>query len=182
MKDETQTSQNPTDESLNTEEQSQERVNTQKSETVPYDRFKAINDAKKQAENELNQLRAQIDESNRLEDEENGRYKELYEKALKDKEVALQEKQQLSLNHFKTSKLAEAGFTGERLEKAKVFVTGASEEQLEQQIALFTELIPVEQPADPSVNAPGGATETKTIKDKAEEKGREAARKLFKRK
>ncbi|EAD9128495.1 hypothetical protein AOC41_14990 [Listeria monocytogenes] len=179
MKDETQTSQNPTDESLKPVEE--QNVPTEQ-EKVPYTRFKEINDAKKQAEKELDQLRAQIEESERQEDVENGRYKELYEKALKEKEDALLEKQQLSLNHFKTSKLAEAGFTGERLEKAKSFVTGESEEQLEQQIALFTDLIPVEQPADPSVNAPGGTTETKTTKDKAEEKGREAARKLFKRK
>ncbi|MBC6130579.1 hypothetical protein [Listeria seeligeri] len=172
---------NSTDESLKTVEEDTQNTQTEQ-EKVPYTRFKEVNDAKKQAETELNQLRAQIDEAKRKEDEEAGRYKDLYEEALKQKEQALHEKQQLSLTQFKTSKLAEAGFTGERLEKAKAFVKGDTEEELSEQIALFTELIPPEKSVDPSVNAPGAKTETKTTKDKAEEKGREAARKLFKRK
>ncbi|HBM3822972.1 TPA: hypothetical protein LWJ29_001915 [Listeria monocytogenes] len=172
---------NSTDESLKTVEEDTQNTQTEQ-EKVPYTRFKEVNDAKKQAETELNQLRAQIDEAKRKEDEEAGRYKDLYEEALKQKEQALHEKQQLSLTQFKTSKLVEAGFTGERLEKAKAFVKGDTEEELSEQITLFTELIPPEKSVDPSLNAPGAKTETKTTKDKAEEKGREAARKLFKRK
>lgn len=172
---------NSTDESLNTEEQcSQKQVDTEK---VPYDRFKSVNDAKKAAEKELEQLRAQIAEREEAEAKEAGQYKELYEAEISKREAAERAKNELELDNIKSRKLIEAGFSGERLEKAKAFVSGNSEDEISSQIALFTELIPAEKYADPSINAPGGQrTETKTTKDKAEEAGREAARRLFKRK
>ncbi len=171
--------QDSTDESLKTEEQ-KEQVAVEK---VPYERFKSVNDAKKAAEQELEQLRAQIANQEAEKAKEEGRFKDLYEAELAKREAAEKAKTQLELDHLKAEGLAKAGFTGERLEKAKKFVVGSSPEEIQIKIAEFSELIPAESYIDPSVNAPGGQkVNTQTSKDKAEEIGREAARRFFKKK
>lgn len=176
---------NSTDGSLNTEAQPQEqKVDSDKPvETVPYDRFKQVNERAKVAEAKLAEAEAARSAQEQREAEEAGKYKELYEKMQAEKDAAELKAKQLQLDYFKSAELTKAGFADERLEKAKQFVTGTTEDEIRQNIEVFKELLPQQNFVDPSVNAPGGAkTETKTSKDKAEEKGREAARKLFKRK
>ncbi|EUJ44399.1 hypothetical protein [Listeria rocourtiae] len=66
---------NPPDGAKNTEEPTQEQT----TQTVPYDRFKEINDAKKAKETELEQLKAQIAAKEAKEAEEAGQFKALWE-------------------------------------------------------------------------------------------------------
>lgn len=175
---------NSTDGSLNTETQPQEQKgDSAKPEAIPYDRFTEVLKRAKEAEARLSEVEAAKTEQEQREAEEAGKYKELYEKMQAEKDAAELKAKQLQLDYFKSAELTKAGFSDDRLEKAKQFVTGSTEEEIRQNIEIFKELLPQQNFVDPSVNAPGGTkTETKTSKDKAEEKGREAARKLFKRK
>lgn len=168
---------NTSDETKKTEAPTQEQT----TQTVPYDRFKEINDAKKAKEAELEQLKAQIAEKEAKEAEEAGQFKTLWEQEKVAREVAEQAQKRIQLDFFKEAELAKAGYTGERLATVKALVTGDTEEALQAQITSFKEMFPPVQYADPSVNN-GGQRPAPPASNDAEQKAREAARKLFKRK
>lgn len=134
---------NPTDESLTTEEQKQENVDTK----IPYDRFKAKVDEANALKERLAKFEAEQSEKERKELEEQNEYKTLYEKALEDAKQAKQE----ALSVRKNAALVHAGYSEEQVKLLSRLVEGEDEETIAESIKLLQATIPAQDEyADPS--------------------------------
>ena len=134
---------NPTDESLTTEEQKQENVDTK----IPYDRFKAKVDEANALKEKLAKFEAEQSEKERKELEEQNEYKTLYEKALEDAKQARQE----ALSVRKNAALVHAGYSEEQVKLLSRLVEGEDEETIAESIKLLQATIPTQDEyADPS--------------------------------
>lgn len=145
---------NPTDESLTTEEQKQENVDTK----IPYDRFKAKVDEANALKERLAKFEAEQSEKERKELEEQNEYKTLYEKALEDAKQAKQE----ALSVRKNAALVHAGYSEEQVKLLSRLVEGEDEETIAESIKLLQATIPAQDDyADPSaLNGAKGKAET----------------------
>lgn len=85
------------------------------------------------------------------------------------------------LERLRRDILTEAGYKGEQIERALKFVNTNEESAMRKQVEELQMIAPANHYVDPSVNAPGGVKRL-NLTDIKENKGREAARKLFKRK
>lgn len=172
LKDEKQTNideTTPTDESLTTEEQKQETVDTK----IPYDRFKAKVDEANALKEKLAKFEAEQSEKERKELEEREEYKTLYEQALKQAGEAKQE----ALTIKKNALLTQAGYSQEQTQLLAKLVDGDTDEDIAESIKLLKATIPAQDDyADPSaLNGAKGKAETI---DK-EEIGRSAVSKVL---
>ena len=135
---------NPTDESLTTEEQKQENVDTK----IPYDRFKAKVDEANALKEKLAKFEEAQTEKERKELEEKEEYKTLYEKALQQAETAKQE----ALTIKKDALLTQAGYSQEQTQLLAKLVEGESDEDIAESIKLLKATIPAQDDyADPSL-------------------------------
>src|SRR5690625_2440621 len=176
IKNEEQTSideKNPTDESLNTAEQTEQDDKGGENTRIPYERFKQ----KVDEVNELKQRLAQIEEeqaqAKRQELEEQERYKELYEQALQEKEDARQE----ALSLRKIDGLRQAGYSGEQAKLLVKLVDGEDDETIKASVEQIKSTVPVNDGfVDPTINN-GPGVKPKTVD--AEELGRNAVSRVL---
>ena len=132
-----------TDESLTTEEQKQENVDTK----IPYDRFKAKVDEANALKEKLAKFEAEQSEKERKELEEREEYKTLYEQALQQAETAKQE----ALTIKKNALLTQAGYSQEQTQLLAKLVEGDTDEDIAESIKLLQATIPAQDDyADPS--------------------------------
>lgn len=119
-------------------------------------------------------------EAERKQAEQNEEYQKLYETE-RQAHAELQAKLKAAeVEALKTNKLVAAGYSGEALAKAKRFISGETDEELDAAIDDFKAVAPPKAVADPNPNNGGGYVPTPGKKDKYEE-ARERARKHLKR-
>lgn len=176
IKNEEQTSideKNPTDESLNTAEQTEQDDKGGENARIPYERFKQKVDEVNQLKEKLAQIEEEQAKAKRQELEEQERYKELYEQALQEKEQA--RKEALSLR--KIGELRQAGYSEEQAKLLVKLVDGEDEESIAESIKQIQSTVPVKDNyADPSTFN-GRAAKPKTVD--AEELGRNAVSRVL---
>src|SRR5690625_4758024 len=113
---------NPSDETLNTEEQEKDVVDKR----IPYERFKAKVDEANELKARLAEIEKAQEEAKRKELEEKEEYKTLYEKALEDAEQAKQE----ALSIKKNALLLQAGYGEEQAKLLVKLVEGEDDESI----------------------------------------------------
>lgn len=154
-------------------------------QSVPYERLSQEVAKRKAADDELAKLREKVAADEQAALTEQGKYKELYEAEQAKAQEATATAEAVRLNALKTVKLVEAGYTGETLEKAAKFVTGATDEEIIASVTDFAALVPAApaQPADPTLLNGKGSTPPPPPSgdDAAYELGREAAEKFIKK-
>jgi len=134
---------NPSDETLNTEEQEKEVVDKK----IPYDRFKAKVDEVNELKARLAEIEQAQAEAERKELEEKEEYKTLYEQAKAEAEQAKQE----ALSIKKNALLIQAGYGEEQAKLLVKLVEGDDDESIAESIKLLQATIPVKDAyADPS--------------------------------
>lgn len=134
---------NPSDETLNTEEQEKDVVDKR----IPYDRFKAKVDEANELKARLAELEKAQEEAKRKELEEKEEYKTLYEQAKVEAEQAKQE----ALSIKKNALLIQAGYGEEQAKLLVKLVEGDDDESIAESIKLLQATIPVKDDyADPS--------------------------------
>src|SRR5690625_1865441 len=161
---------NPTDESLNTDEQTKEGVGNQR---IPYERFKAKVDEANALKEKLAEIEREQEEAKRKELEETEQYKELYEQAIKEKEQARQEASAIR----KQALLSQAGYDDEQSKLLVKLVEGDDEESIAESIKQIQSTVPVKDNfGDPSAFN-GAKAKPKTVD--AEELGRSAVSRVL---
>jgi hypothetical protein len=133
--------------------------------------------AEKKAEEAAEKARQ---EAERKQAEENEEYQKLYEsekRAHADLQARLKAAE---VEALKTDKLVAAGYSGEALTKAKRFISGETDEELDAAIDDFKAIAPPKPVGDPNPNNGGGQVPTPAKKD-SYEAARERAKKLLKR-
>lgn len=134
---------NPSDETLNTEEQEKEVVDKK----IPYDRFKAKVDEVNELKARLAEIEQAQAEAERKELEEKEEYKTLYEQAKAEADQAKQE----ALSIKKNALLIQAGYGEEQAKLLVKLVEGEDDESIAESIKLLQATIPVKDDyADPS--------------------------------
>ena len=152
---------NPSDETLNTEEQKEAIVNTK----IPYERFKAKVDEANALKEKLAEIERAQEEAKRKELEEKEEYKTLYEQALQDAEQAKQE----ALSIKKNALLLQAGYGEEQAKLLVKLVEGEDDESITESVNQLKATIPVKDDyADPS---PLNGAKDKPEKVGADEEG-----------
>lgn len=113
---------------------------------IPYERFKDKVD-------EVNRLKAKLDEFEKSQEEariaelqEQEKFKELYEEAVKKIEQFNQQSHELKVS----TKLKEAGYTDEQVASLHKLVEGDSDEEIEKSINVIKETFPTRTYVDPS--------------------------------
>jgi hypothetical protein len=132
---------------------------------------------KKKAEEAAEQARL---EAERKQAEQNEEYQKLYETERQAHEKLQAQLRTAEIEAKKTDKLVAAGYAGEALAKAKRFISGESDEELDAAIEDFKAVAPPKVVGDPSTNNGGGHIPTPAKKD-SYEAARERAKKLLKR-
>lgn len=95
------------------------------------------------------------EEAERKKLEEANEFKSLYEKAQADLEAVRKEAEQTKLESLKTNLLANAGYTGEQLERVRKYIVGANEDEIKTSLEELKQDIPPKSGGvDPSVNNP----------------------------
>lgn len=134
---------NPSDETLNTEEQEKDVVDKR----IPYERFKAKVDEANELKARLAEIEKSQAEAKRKELEEKEEYKTLYEQAKAEAEQAKQE----ALNLKKNALLIQAGYGEEQAKLLVKLVEGDDDEAIKESINLLKTTIPAKDNyVDPS--------------------------------
>lgn len=116
------------------------------------------------------------EEAERKKLEEANEFKSLYEKAQADLEATRKEAEQTKLESLRTNLLANAGYTGEQLDRVRKYIVGANEDEIKASLEELKQDIPPKSGGvDPSVNNP--QRQQPQAKDPAED-GRSAYERL----
>lgn len=135
--------------------------------TVPYDRFKEVNDAKLTAEAELQKIKDAQKAADEKKLQEENKWKELYE--TKDKEVKAKE-----LENLRLRVATEKGVPVNLIDR----LVGATKEELEADADKLLEFVKPGSPGNPPHNK-GGSTTRLDIKTMTPEEIRKNAEALF---
>lgn len=125
---------NPSDETLNTEEQEKDVVDKR----IPYERFKAKVDEANALKEELARLREAQEAAERAKLEEQNEFKALYEKAQED----LAKLKADALNAKKDALLTQAGYNAEQIAVLRNTLVGENDEELTKGIEDLKAVIP----------------------------------------
>ena len=147
----------PPAEAINTEGQP-ETETTEQEQTIPYSRFKQVNDKYRELEAEL-ERRKKAEEMAEIEAQKQaGKYQELYEKTLTEMEQIKQERQKMEHDMLRREVAANAGYAGlwPRL-------SGETEEELAEDLKSLLAAMP-KAPA-PNLDGGSGSNMRKTAED-----------------
>jgi murein L,D-transpeptidase YcbB/YkuD len=158
----------------NTEQPSSEE--TQKPDNkIPYDRFKQKVDEANELKRQLAEFQKQQEEKERKKLEEQNEFKSLYEQTQAELERFKTEAQTATIEKVKTDLLVQAGYTGEQLERVRKYINGTDEESLKASLDEVKADIP---PKSGGVDPSAGNTPKQQPKQKD---AAEAGRSLYQR-
>lgn len=144
--------------------------------SIPYDRFKEVNDKRKELEARLAEIERQKEEDEAAKLIEQNKYKELYEQA----QAKIESERADALKTRKEVALIKAGYSDEQSERLLRYVDGEDSEGISASIETLKEDIPPKQSqskgyVDPSINngtggkpaSPDGADLGRSLLEKA---------------